>query len=102
VICVTPSYRELWFNERHEMKRREGESGGRYGDATMSRIFKNSSFYDESLIDHRNERPLAIAFATIILVWMLAFGLVSVSGQLHAQSSHFADGCARAISTMMK
>jgi hypothetical protein len=84
------------------MKRREGESGGRYGDATMSRIFKNSSFYDESLIDHRNERPLVIAFATIILVWMLAFGLVSVSGQLHAQSSHFADGCARAISTMMK
>jgi hypothetical protein len=84
------------------MKRREGESGGRYGDATMPRIFKNSSFYDESLIDHRNERPLAIAFATIILVWMLAFGLVSVSGQFHAQSSHFADGCARAISTMMK
>jgi hypothetical protein len=68
----------------------------------MSRIFRNSNFYDESLIDHRNERPLAIAFATIILVWMVAFGLVSVSGQLHAQSSHFTDGCARAISTMMK
>ncbi len=67
----------------------------------MSRIFTNSSFYDESLIDHRNERPLAIAFATIVVVWM-AFGLFSVSGQLHAQSSHLADGYARAISTVMK
>ena len=67
----------------------------------MSRIFANSSFYDESLIDHRNERPLTIAFATIVIVWM-AFGLVSVSGQVHAQSSHLADSCARVISTMMK
>jgi hypothetical protein len=68
----------------------------------MSRILANSGFYDEGLIDHRNTRPLAVAFATILLVWTLAFGLVSVSAQLHAQSSHFADGCARAISTMMK
>ena len=67
----------------------------------MSRIFTNSSFYDESLIDHRNERPLAIAFATIVMVWM-AFGLVSMSGEVHAQSSHLTDGCARAISTMTK
>jgi hypothetical protein len=68
----------------------------------MSRILANSGFYDEGLIDHRNTRPLAVAFATILLVWTLVFGFVSVSGQLHAQSGNFADGCARAISTMMK
>jgi hypothetical protein len=45
---------------------------------------------------------LTIAFATIVTVWMLAFGLVSVSGQLHAQSRNLADGCAAAISTMVK
>jgi hypothetical protein len=68
----------------------------------MSPILANSGFYDEGLIDHRNERPLAVAFATILLVWTLAFGLVSMSGELHAQSGNLADGCARAISTMMK
>jgi hypothetical protein len=68
----------------------------------MSRILANSAFYDEGLIDHRNERPLAVAFATILIVWTLAFGLVSLSGQVHAQSGHLADGCARMISTMMK
>ena len=68
----------------------------------MSRILANSGFYDEGLIDHRNERPLAVAFATILIVWTLAFGLVSVSGQLHAQSGNLAGSCARMISTMMK
>jgi hypothetical protein len=77
-------------------------NGGGYGDATMSRIFAKSSFYDEGVIDHRNERPLAVAFATILLVWTLVFGFVSVSGQLHAQSGNLAGGCARVISTMMK
>ena len=32
----------------------------------MSRNLANSGFYDEGLIDHRNERPLAVAFATIV------------------------------------
>jgi hypothetical protein len=68
----------------------------------MSRILANSGFYDEGLIDHRNERPLAVAFATILLVWTLLFGFVSVSSQLHAQSGNLANGCARVISTMMK
>ena len=68
----------------------------------MSRLLANTAFYDEGLIDHRNERPLAVAFATILIVWTLAFGLVSLSGDLHAQSRHLADGCAQMISTMMK
>jgi hypothetical protein len=68
----------------------------------MSRNLANSAFYDEGLIDHRNERPLAVAFATILVVWTVAFGLVSASGQLNAQPRSFADGCAAAISTMVK
>jgi hypothetical protein len=79
----------------------KGTAAVGYGDATMSRILANSGFYDEGLIDHRNERPLAVAFATILLVWALAFGVVSLSGHLHAHSSNLAD-CARVISTMMK
>jgi hypothetical protein len=67
----------------------------------MSRILASSGLYDEGLIDDRNERPLTIAFATIVLVWMLAFGLVSVSSHLSAQTSNLA-GCARVISTMVK
>ena len=68
----------------------------------MSRNLANTGFYDEGLIDHRNERPLAVAFATILVVWTLAFGLVSLSGQLHAHPRSFGDGCAAAISTMVK
>jgi len=68
----------------------------------MSRNLANTGFYDKGLIDHRNERPLAVAFATIVVVWALAFGMVSASGQLNTQSRSFADGCAAAISTMVK
>jgi hypothetical protein len=68
----------------------------------MSRILANSGFYDEGLIDHRNTRPLAVAFATILIVWTLAFGLVSVSAQLHAQSGILAGSCAHMISTMAR
>jgi kynureninase len=68
----------------------------------MSRNLANTGFYDEGLIDHRNERPLAVAFATILVVWALAFAVASVSGQLHAHPRSFADGCAAVISTMVK
>jgi hypothetical protein len=68
----------------------------------MSRNLANSEFYDQGLIDHRNERPLAVACATILVVWTLAFGLVSASGRLNAQPRSFADGCTAAISTMAK
>jgi hypothetical protein len=60
----------------------------------MSRNLGGSGLYDESLIDDRNERPLTIAFATIVMVWMLAFGIVSVSAQLDAQSHHIAASAA--------
>jgi hypothetical protein len=50
----------------------------------MSQHLANSGLYDEGVIDHRNVRPLTIAFATIVMVWMMAFGIVSVSAQLGA------------------
>jgi hypothetical protein len=68
----------------------------------MSQHFANSSLYDEGLIDNRNARPLTIAFATIVTVWMLAFALVSVSSELRAHPRSFTDGCTAAISTMVK
>ena len=68
----------------------------------MSRNLANSSFYDTSLIDHRNERPLTVALSTILLVWTLAFGVASVSGQLHARSGHLTTDCAQAVSTMVR
>ena len=52
----------------------------------MSRNLDGSGLYDQGAIDDRNERPLA----TILVVWMLAFGLVSVSAHLGALSHHHA------------
>jgi hypothetical protein len=60
----------------------------------MSRNLESPTWYDEGVIDHRNERPLTIAFATIVTVWMLAFGLVSVSDQIGVQSHPVAESSA--------
>ena len=60
----------------------------------MLRNLRGNGLYDERMIDDRNARPLTIAFATIVMVWMLAFGIVSVSAQIGAQSHHVADTAA--------
>ncbi len=60
----------------------------------MSQHLANSGLYDEGLIDRRNVRPLTIAFATIVMVWMAAFGMVSVSAQVGAQAHHVAPSAA--------
>jgi hypothetical protein len=60
----------------------------------MLRNLRSNGLYDERVIDDRNARPLTIAFATIVMVWMLAFGIVSVSAQIGAQSHHVADSAA--------
>jgi hypothetical protein len=52
----------------------------------MSRNLANSGLYDVNMIDNRNERPLTIAFATIVTVWLLGFGLVFVSTHVNAES----------------
>ncbi len=65
-----------------------------YGDAAMSQHLANSGLYDEGLIDRRNVRPLTIAFATIVMVWMAAVGMVSVSAQVGAHAQHVAPSTA--------
>ena len=68
----------------------------------MSRNLGSSGLYDESMIDDRNARPLTVAFATIVVVWMLAFGIVSVSAQLGAQSHHMAASAASLAASIGK
>jgi hypothetical protein len=70
------------------------ENDGGFGDTAMLRNLRSNGLYDERMIDDRNARPLTIAFATIVMVWMLAFGIVSVSAQIGAQSHHVADSAA--------
>ena len=60
----------------------------------MSLNLASHGLYDHSVIDDRKARPLTIAFATIVTVWLLAFGLVSVSAQLGAQSHHVTESAA--------
>ena len=60
----------------------------------MSRNLTNSGLYDVSMIDDRNERPLTIAFATIVTMWLLGFGLVFVSTHLDAESDQVAQNAA--------
>jgi hypothetical protein len=81
----------------HEMKRRRKQKGGECWRATMSQHLANSGLYDEGLIDHRNARPLTIAFATIVMVWMLAFGIVSVSTQFGAHSHQMVESAASSV-----
>jgi hypothetical protein len=74
-----------------------GKKGGRDGDEAMSRNSKTRRSYDQEMVDDRNLGPLAIAFATILVVWMAVFGLVFVSAQIVAQSHNVADGSAPAV-----
>ena len=60
----------------------------------MSRNLGTPRLYDQGMIDDRNLRPLAIAFATILMAWILVFGLVFVSAQMVAQSHHMAESAA--------
>jgi len=46
------------------------------------------------MIDDRNERPLAIAFATIVTMWLLGFGLVFVSTNLKAEPGQIVQSAA--------
>jgi len=43
-----------------------------------------------------------IAFATIVTVWVLAFGLVSVSAQIGAQRPHLTESAAPIASSIDK
>jgi len=47
---------------------------------------KHSGSFDGVVIDDRNERPLAVALATILVVWSLAFAMTFASG--HSSRQH--------------
>jgi hypothetical protein len=78
----------------YEMTRRYQFKRGGFWRATMSQRLANSDLYDEGLLDNRNARPLTIAFATIVTVWMAAFGIVSVSAQVCPYAHHLVQSAA--------
>jgi hypothetical protein len=81
---------------------KRGKMGGWHGEATMSRNLTNSDLYDVNMIDDRNERPLTIAFATIVTMWLLGFGLVFVSTHLKSESGQIAQSAAPIASSVDK
>ncbi len=61
-----------------------------------------SSPFDGILIDDRNERPLKVALATILLVWSLAFALTFASGHTGANTASWLSGAAAVTSSTSK
>ncbi len=68
----------------------------------MSRNLGTSHPYDDGMIDDRNLRPLAIAFVTILMGWMVAFAVFFVSTQIGVQTHHLADRPAPVASATLK
>ena len=63
---------------------------------------RQSSPFDGVLIDDRNERPLTIAFATIVVVWSIVFALTFASGHARGPSMNWAGGTAALMSSTVK
>ena len=55
---------------------------------------KHSDSFDGVVIDDRNERPLAVALATIVVVWSVVFGMTFASSH---SNRHYADWVGAAI-----
>ena len=64
----------------------------------MFRNLVDSGLYDASVIDERNQRPLMIAFVTIVMMWM-ALGIVSVSAR---QCHHMGESAASITAAIEK
>jgi hypothetical protein len=63
---------------------------------------RHSSPFDGILIDDRNERPLTMALATIIMVWAFAFAVTFASGDTGANSASWLSGAAAVTSSTGK
>jgi hypothetical protein len=61
-----------------------------------------SSPFDGILIDDRNERPLRVALATILVVWSLAFALTFATGHTGANTVSWLSGAAAVTSSTSK
>jgi hypothetical protein len=68
----------------------------------MFKTVRQSSPFDGIVIDDRNERPLKVALATIVMVWSFTFALTFASGQAHAPSASWLSGSAAVISSTAK
>jgi len=68
----------------------------------MFNTVRHSSSFDGIVIDDRNERPLSIALATIIMVWAFAFALTFASGHTGANSASWLSGAAAVTSSTGK
>jgi uncharacterized membrane protein len=60
---------------------------------------RQSSSFDGIVVDHRNERPLTIALATIVMVWSFAFALTFASGHARAPTASWLAGTAAVMSS---
>jgi hypothetical protein len=63
---------------------------------------RQSSSFDGIVVDARNERPLTIALATILMVWSFAFALTFASGHARAPSASWLSGAAAVMSSTAK
>jgi len=68
----------------------------------MFKTVRQSSPFDGFVIDDRNERPLTVALATIVMVWSFAFALTFVSGHAGAPHASWLGGPAAVISSTAK
>ncbi len=60
------------------------------------------SSFEGIAVHHRNERPLTIALATIVMVWSFAFALTFASGHARAPSASWLAGPAAVMSATGK
>ncbi|MBV8439415.1 MAG: hypothetical protein JO312_02425 [Hyphomicrobiales bacterium] len=64
----------------------------------MFKTFRQSSPFDGIVIDDRNERPLTVALATIVMVWSFAFALTFASGEARAPAASWLGAAAAVMS----
>jgi hypothetical protein len=94
VIRITASPDALWLKTTSDGPPQN--NSGDFGDTAMSQDLDSSGLYNAIVVDDRNERPFTIAFATIVTMWLLVFGFVSVA-HIDAQSHHMADSAASIV-----
>ncbi|MGA7195998.1 MAG: hypothetical protein WB647_12925 [Roseiarcus sp.] len=63
---------------------------------------RQSSSFDGIAVHARNERPLTIALATIVMVWSFAFALTFATGHARAPSASWLAGAAAVMSSTSK
>jgi hypothetical protein len=68
----------------------------------MFSIGKSSVSLDDRLIDDRNERPLTIALATIVVVWSMAFAVTLASGHSGWRKTDSPPGAAAVVTPIGK